>query len=79
MSLTLQSTLSCHPNSVIKTQDHFMHEGENVHSEAVPSSCISKIKFYNLYYGSKSQWLGVSSCCQALWHSMNCLRFHTVL
>lgn len=25
MSLTLQCALSCHPNSLIKTQDHFIH------------------------------------------------------
>lgn len=34
-----------------------------------PSRYNYKIKFYNLYYGSKSPWLAVSSRCQAPWHS----------
>lgn len=57
MPLTLQSALSRCPSSSLETQGHFMHQKENAHLKAVPSSCISKIKFYNLYYGSKSQWL----------------------
>lgn len=40
-----------------------------VHFSPAPNGYNYKIKFYNLYYGSKSPWFAVSSCCQAPWHS----------